>query len=904
MLEEAGDDDRVEKLVQKAAWVHVGLKDSHSLPSTVKLVGFTDEEMSDRSPQQRMRRLSSKYHPSPPPAIKTAESASVSELSSPANLRLSSVSGESTISSSKWNSRPPRSSPTMNASLSVNLEAKLAAVATNQDSSASIGTEGIATTNKKKTRRTPHQVQEYNAARKRMKVNEKESMKIITTMVQESWKRYPDPKDKRRVSILAAVDTVNANRGSNVSKVTAARYMRQGKVNESPSRSGPPGKFPEEIRKALVGAYHSYVSLTQANGTAQCTQKELGRRMECSLQPAGYRINGRHFVQIFDRELADQYSVQQKNNMEKRRVEWTTYSNLKLWFDMWKGFLLQQGFAHLPMNGESEEVVFFEDQERRIINLDETDLSLDRTDGKGYGRKPTVKVAKDTPTGNEVKNKSNDRCTLVTGSNAAGEALPPHVQCKSAAKAQNQRLSHGGWKHLKYITGYYGNKERVRYLPTVGMNEKGGMNAEALFDYFKSNIIPLYPDAQDLPHKRVVIKIDSGPGRMHEPMLAYMRARGFYLFPGCPNTTHVTQETDRNYDTFKRLYRINLDSLLKYRLSESNDSDRQTVNMSDIWLLIFGGCVAPFLTLANAFGEAFGESANLAAWKKVGACPLTRACLQDSKVRHEVVVDDNGVIDIEADPVAVRLIALEEKNKMCCEVLQSIGCDVSFLQATAPRVTKKTVVNNTEPLSQEYQAKLASAATAGAFFKLGGGTLSCNEFFLGRERKRQQEEVTALETRKARVKGFKELGEIAAALMEKNKVAENGVSNLRVSDLKELLKWKLFYIKEDNKIAGTKKAMIDQWNKLPLPAQLDDWTAEDEAKLEELKKMEIDIAETALGEEQKKQVGLLVGGIVGGTMPKDALQALKEAIQSLEEGSATRTSNDDTQNESTNDAVL
>ena len=106
-------------------------------------------------------------------------------------------------------------------------------------------------------------------------VNKKKSMKIITLMVEDSCQRYPDPKDKHRLSMLAAIDKVNATRGSNVGKVTAARYMWQVKVNESLAHSGPPGKFPDEMRKALIGAYHTCASLTPASCIVQSTQKEL-----------------------------------------------------------------------------------------------------------------------------------------------------------------------------------------------------------------------------------------------------------------------------------------------------------------------------------------------------------------------------------------------------------------------------------------------------------------------------------------------------------------------------------------------------------------------------------------------------------------------------------------------------
>jgi len=45
------------------------------------------------------------------------------------------------------------------------------------------------------------------------------------------------------------------------------------------------------------------------------------------------------------------------------------------------------------------------------------------------------------------------------------------------------------------------------------------MNAEELLKYFEINVFPLYPDAADVPGKRVLIKIDGGPGRLHFLML-------------------------------------------------------------------------------------------------------------------------------------------------------------------------------------------------------------------------------------------------------------------------------------------------------------------------------------------------------------------------------------------------
>ena len=59
-----------------------------------------------------------------------------------------------------------------------------------------------------------------------------------------------------------------------------------------------------------------------------------------------------------------------------------------------------------------------------------------------------------------------------------------------------------------------------------------------------------------------MVKCDSGPGRLNTELLARMKFLGFYLYPGVPNTTAVSQETDRNYGPFKTQFRKNLDEVI------------------------------------------------------------------------------------------------------------------------------------------------------------------------------------------------------------------------------------------------------------------------------------------------------------------------------------------------------
>ena len=98
---------------------------------------------------------------------------------------------------------------------------------------------------------------------------------------------------------------------------------------------------------------------------------------------------------------------------------------------------------------------------------------------------------------------------------------------------------------------------------TVNCNVKAGMDAVEFSKYLQTSVMPLYPDAQDTPRKRVLIIVDSGPGRLDLDMLATLRASAFYLMVGVPNTTHVNQATYRNYGPFKTIYIINLKELTR-----------------------------------------------------------------------------------------------------------------------------------------------------------------------------------------------------------------------------------------------------------------------------------------------------------------------------------------------------
>lgn len=228
--------------------------------------------------------------------------------------------------------------------------------------------------------------------------------------------------------------------------------------------------------------------------------------------------------------------------------------------------------------------------------------------------------------------------------------------------------------NTKNVYGTFGYDERRSFPCTFGMNERAGMNAVELDKYLKNSILPLYPDIQDYAGKRVLLKLDSGPGRLNVEMLADLRLQGLYIVPGVPNTTAKTQETDQNYGLYKSVVRENLRSLSQCRF------DLQlTLRITDLPLLVFGGvCPSTGMVLRDAFSESFSIARNLACWRKCGAVPLTMAPIYSGEIRSQVPAGAAAVAASsnnasQEDEGIEKLKSLQSMNEFYCSVLEANG---------------------------------------------------------------------------------------------------------------------------------------------------------------------------------------------------------------------------------------
>jgi hypothetical protein len=422
--------------------------------------------------------------------------------------------------------------------------------------------------------------------------------------------------------------------------------------------------------------------------------------------------------------------------------------------------------------------------------------------------------------------------------------------------------------------GFNGKQERPC---TFGMNEKAGMNAVELNKYIANSILPLFPDMEDVPGKRVLLKVDSGPGRNNIEMLADLRLQGCYLVPGVPNTTAVTQETDQNYGPFKDKFRANIRKLTHGRFDK-----KMGLVVTDIPFLVFGGtCAKCGAVLENAFQEAFDHDSNLNVWKVCGAVPLTRSAMQSDKVRHEVPVmaalePQEGLTTSLDSPEIQKLQDLDDQNKSYCDFLSARGFDGSKLRMEAPK--RKLIVAVSKPNTLARQVAMKKASSAGAtFHATGGGHLNSDDYFKAAELKARENQVKAMEEiKKEREKYCKDQWAALRLIKAKGELTWDTVSRFTIFEIKILLKWKKV------KATGTKKRdLVEAYTEAPKPIIQPMWKPSEQAKLDALKDTNVSLESTALGAAAKKMVKNLQNSM--GNLDAEALKELEAIIQARRE---------------------
>ena len=234
---------------------------------------------------------------------------------------------------------------------------------------------------------------------------------------------------------LKAIVEKEFGEGMAPSERTIQEHVANGSVGKSPVRRGRPGNIEGSTFLMLCNAFETYVRIRQLNGNSE-ERKVLSTKIKLVMDKE--RSISQHLLGRLLRECAIELLAEKSQSVEQRRIMWTSYTNLRMWFNNWFKDIEQLGFARRNSDGER---VIPDDQLSRILNVDETCLSVDGSQGNRGGRPAVTFYDPRLPTIGRGASKSALTSTMITGSTAAGEAIPPHFQFQTKAQMEDaQRI--------------------------------------------------------------------------------------------------------------------------------------------------------------------------------------------------------------------------------------------------------------------------------------------------------------------------------------------------------------------------------------------------------------------------------------------------------------------------------
>ena len=868
------EDVELQKRVKQASGIVAAAEGKVKIIDAMRLVGFSTPERKNMRVYQQVRRRSQRVE-----VVELKKQAPAAELEVPTVQPPSSDLSTLTASRNSRNastSETPTSPDMASAEEATTTPCAVRRRLMNSGSVSKKSPDQLPAAKAKRSRRSSRELQRHNAASARQRENDKRAMKTATTLIHRS-NQLPNGHDNKR-SQKEIVDGLNKSMNANISHKTVSRYVRAGLIGVSPLKHGPSGHLPSRIYNPLKGACVTYLKLEQANSKKQSSVVQLSRIVNATVNKLGFTKSRDDLARKIRKDTAHLFEVGKANVVEQRRLQWTTAYNLDVWFGTWKDTLIDLKFGREATDEEVSagkgEVILHDGQLERIGNVDETDGSLDDTKHQRGGRPAVTFYAPDVAGGGTAVNKSGYSSTIICGSNAAGEPFPPHFQLKTLAQTEEgHRISVDWFRHSKNVLAKFGFKERKSLPCTFGQNEKAGMNAVELAKYMRGSVLPLYPDIEDKDGKRVIMKVDSGPGRMNLEMLADLRCMGLYLVPGVPNSTSKTQETDQNYGPFKTHYRQNLRALSQARFQRG-----MTIQVTDLPLLVFGGnCPRTGERLIDAFSDAFSVQSNLNCWKKCGAIPLTRSPMHSSSVRREVPTAAAAAAaaaagQIEDDGVEA-LRRLEALNGFHCDCLLAVGCEGKLFRMKAP--SRNAHVAVTEPQSKERVQAIKEAKTAGQlFYATGGRHINSNEFFQARALALRDGKVKEMQARKdARRKTCNEQKAAVMMIRSKGDLTSINHKNFNASEVKILLKWKGLVPSHYPR----KTDMVEACITTEKPKITKSWTRGEEEALQKLLNQNVAMKETAVGVATTQMAKAVTNNLA--TLDSPTRSALKTSLQ-------------------------
>jgi hypothetical protein len=419
------------------------------------------------------------------------------------------------------------------------------------------------------------------------------------------------------------------------------RWTKQGKAGTVPVR-GRHGKIPDCIYAAAA----FQCQINQAAGS-ESKLKDVRSQIEKTLRANNLEVPT---TQTINAQLTNKHPellpVAGKK-VEETRWEWQDKQLYSEWFDGWKCFLIENGYAddvkqYDDKNKLISEVTFRPGKLACILNLDETQIPRDGCSRAANHVSNNVMVNFLLPRPGSKSTKCSGHETLILCISASGEVLPPFVIFGTSAEiVDNRKVNTDNLQNLPDVLGYYGSEELLRCNTDFAVTDKGSMDKTLWPQYIKKTIYQCFPaTAAEYKEKgfvsenRICIKCDDGPGKKDIFMLLELHELGIDLFPGFPNGSGYNQECDDVYTDLK---------LAMYAQADAMESAyNRPLTARDVGEIInglerpsedgnFPNSDVPMPK--KPMESVLTHGRVLKGFAHVGAAPLTRESLNDKRLR-------------------------------------------------------------------------------------------------------------------------------------------------------------------------------------------------------------------------------------------------------------------------------
>jgi hypothetical protein len=425
---------------------------------------------------------------------------------------------------------------------------------------------------------------------------------------------------------------------------------------------------------------------------------------------------------------------------EDTRWEWQDQALYSEWFDGWKRFLVDNGYAidkkHFDQKTKKliSEVTFLPGKMSCILNLDETQIPRDASSRAANHVSNNVMINPVLPRPGTKSTKCSGHETLILCVSADGEVLPPFVIFDTSAEIEeNRKVRTDCLQNLPDVEGYFGGDHCRQYNTEFAVTLKGSMDKTLWPQYVKQTIYQCFPataveyEAKGfVSENRICIKVDGGPGKTDLFMLLELHEMGIDLFPGFPNGSGYNQECDDLYSDLK---------LAMYKQADAMESAyNRPLTAQDAGEILNGDDAVPSggNFIVNGFetdvqcppkpmSSVLTHGRVLKGWTHVGACPLTRASQQDTRLRSG---DGSGNV------AQQELLAIVAKHEAALEQMRAQGFSTTHVQDTrqtkiSARIVERPVVAAlVEDQLVAWMLKAKSHSAGNAFIAVGAKAMN------------------------------------------------------------------------------------------------------------------------------------------------------------------------------------